>query len=449
MGGRIGGLAGSGVDPKLVQKLIEAEKVPVEAAKQRKEKTVEEKKEVDRLHTMLNELDTASNGIKAKGDFYKLKVESSHPDIMEGMIEGFAALGTYEFEVRGMSRTEKELAFGFPDKDQTPVGFGYMEIFREDKEPAEVTIEPGSTLNDVAQQINDLDAGVRAMVINTKYNPDSFRLLVVSEKSGAEAKISIDEDTTFLEFKEQVTGRNLDVLFEDVPVTDDDNILDELVEGVRFMVKRSEPGTRVQVSVAYDMDKTVEGIKTFVDKYNEIVKFSQEQSKDPAQGDVGKLSGDSSVKSIMRGLQTSLFPQGMQGTKYNTLGEIGITTNPKTGELVMDDAKVRSALADDYDAVAQLFIQSRNGAGVGERIAAKLKAFRDPESGVIKARLRGLDQVIANQDKEITRREGQLENKEEQIKRRFAALDSQLSGLQAQGQFLNQKFGGGGGGDGS
>ncbi len=446
MGGRIGGLAGSGVDPKLVQKLIEAEKVPVEAAKQRKEKTVEEKKEVDRLHTMLNELDTASNGIKAKGDFYKLKVESSHPDIMEGMIEGFASLGTYEFEVRGMSRTEKELAFGFPDKDQTPVGFGYMEIFREDMEPAEVTIEPGSTLNDVAQQINDLDAGVRAMVINTKYNPDSFRLLVVSEKSGAEAKISIDEDTTFLEFNEQVTGRNLDVLFEDVPVTDDDNILDELVEGVRFMVKRSEPGTRVQVNVTYDMDKTVEGIKAFVDKYNEIVKFSQEQSKDPAQGEMGKLSGDSSVKTIMRGLQTSLFPQGTQSTKFHTLGEVGITTNPKTGELVMDDAKVRGALAEDYDAVAQLFIQSRNGAGVGERIAAKLKAFRDPESGVVKARLRGLDQVIANQDKEITRREGQLENKEEQIKRRFAALDSQLSGLQAQGQFLNQKFGGGGDG---
>src|SRR5262249_23108860 len=155
----------------------------------------------------------------------------------------------------------------FPDKDKTPVGFGYMQIEREDKSPAELVVEPGATLDDVAKQINDLGAGVRATVINTKFSPDSFRLLVVSEKSGAEAKIHIDEDTTFLEFKEQVTGRNLDVLFEDVPVTDDKNVLDELVDGVKFTVKRAEPGTRVQVSINYDPDKTVDGIKSFVDKY--------------------------------------------------------------------------------------------------------------------------------------------------------------------------------------
>ena len=67
-----------------------------------------------------------SSCFKTKTDFYKLKVDSSHPDILEGAITGFAALGTYEFEVRGMARTEKELAFGFPDKDQTPVGLSAM-----------------------------------------------------------------------------------------------------------------------------------------------------------------------------------------------------------------------------------------------------------------------------------------------------------------------------------
>ena len=112
-----------------------------------------------------------------------------------------------------------------------------MLIGRDDKEDFEVTIEPGSTLQDVVTQINAAEAGVTAMVINTKYKPDSYRLLVISNDSGKEAKISLDEDTTYLEFKEQVTGRNLDVLFEDVPVTDEDNNLEALVDGIIFKQK--------------------------------------------------------------------------------------------------------------------------------------------------------------------------------------------------------------------
>jgi flagellar hook-associated protein 2 len=426
----------------LVDQLIQVEKQPIEVAKRRKDKVVEEKKEVEKLQKFLLELDSAMSSLKSKSDFYKMKVESSHPDIIEGTVNGFAQPGSYEFEVRGLAKNEKELAYGFPDKDKTEVGFGYMTIQREDQEvPSEIIIEPGSTLQDVVQKINELDIGVRALVINTKYYPESYRLLVISESSGTEAKVTIDEDTTFLEFKEQVSGRNLDVLFEDVPITDEDNTLDELIENVIFYLKRSEPGTRIQVSIAYDIDKTLGSIKNFVDKYNQIVLFAAEQSKNPQEGQPGLLSGDSSIRQIMRGLQQSLFPGGDTGGKYTTLSSIGITTNPKTGELMMDESKVRAALTENYEAVARIFIRSKFGDGVGERLAATIKGYRDPEVGVVRSRLRGLDKVIKNQDQDIERRERQIASKEEQIKRRFSALESQVNNMQAQGQYLKSRFG--------
>ena len=319
-----------------------------------------------------------------------------------------------------------------------------MEIEREDKEPFEVTVEPGSTLEKVAMQINDAQAGVRAMVINTGYKPDSYRLLVLSEQSGKEAKINIDEDTTFLEFKNQVAGRNLDVLFEDVPITSQDNDLKELLENVNFHVKRAEAGTRVQVSIVHDADATIAGIKTFIEKYNDIVKFSAEQSKSPNDGTPGVLSGDSSVRQIMRTLQQGLYGSPTGSTKYQNLADIGISTNPKTGELVMDESKVKSALADNYESVANLFIRSKFGDGVGERVAQRIKTFRDPNSGVLKSRMRGLDRIIESQDKDIANRERQLGEKQESIKKRFSSLESQMSSLQAQGQYLAQRFGAGG-----
>lgn len=445
MGIRLGGLAGGFDTNRLVEQLIEAERIPINTAKQRKERVEQEKEAFDTLRGHLSALDSAMNNLKTETDFYKLKVESSHPDIIDGVVDGPAMLGTYEFEVRGMARNEKELAYGFPDKDETYVGFGFLYIEREDKEGVEVEIEPQSTLEDVARQINQQEAGVRALIMNTKYKPDSFRLLVISEDSGQEAKILLDEDTTNLEFREQVTGRNLDVLFEDVPVTDEDNTLEELLDSVVFNVKRSEPGTRVQVSVTYDIDTSLEDIRAFVDAYNEVARFVHGQFEiDPETQRAGLLSGDSSIKSILRQLQQS-FQGAIRSpdSKYSTLAEAGITTNPKTGEIELDESKMKQALSEDYEGVARLFIRSRYGNGVAERLGRRLRNFRDPGTGILTSRTRGLDTIIKNQDKEIERKERNLAQKEESIRRRFTALEGRLADLQGQGQFLAARFGGG------
>jgi flagellar hook-associated protein 2 len=442
---RMPGVGGS-FDPKLVEQLIEAEKLPVESAKKRKEKFSTEKKEMEKLNGFLNELDSTLNSLKSRADFFKMKVESSHPDIIDGICKADALIGTYEFEVRGMARADKQLAYGFPDKDKSAVGFGYMEIEREDMGPAEITIEPGSTLQDVAKQINDAEAGVRAMVINTKYNPDSFRLLVISEKSGQEARVKLDEDTTFLEFKNQVAGQDLDVLFEDVPVTDTDNVLDELVDGVTFNVKRSEAGTRVQVNITHDIDKTMEGIKAFVDKYNQLSTFGHGQyMEDPQTGKRGLLAGEQSLSAVLRGVQSVIGNNQIPGGKFQTLADVGITTDPKTGNLKMDDAKVKSSLSEDYEGVAKLFIRGRDGLGIAEAMASKLKQLRDPGSGAVKSRMRALDNIIKSQDKDIERRERDAEQKGESIRRRFASLDGQIANMKSQGGILAQRMGGGGG----
>ncbi len=444
MGVRMPGMA-SGIDPKMIDQLIQVEKIPVETAKKRRETVVEEKKEYEKLNTALNELDGALNKLKTRGDFNRLKVDSSNPDIIEGVAAAMALPGSYEFEVRALARSEKELAMGFPDKDKTAVGFGFMQIEREDGDPLELEIPPDATLKDVAQQINDLGSGLRAMVVNTKYSPDSFRLLVLSEKSGSESKINIDPDTTFLEFKEQVVGRSLDVLFEDVPVTNDENTLTELIDGVTFNVKRSEPGTRVQVNIAYDVDATIEGIKGFVEKYNGIAKFVHDQFQlDPQTQKAGKLSADSSLRQVMRTLQSGLLNLQSSGGKFQNLADIGITTNPKSGELTLDDAKVKTALSDDYASVAGLFAQTAGSAGIASKLAESIKAFRDPGSGTVKGRQRTFETLIKNQDKEIERRQRMMEQKEQQIRRKFSVLENQMANMQSQGSFLSARFGGGG-----
>ena len=82
---------GGGFDPKLVDQLIEAEKIPIESAKKRKEKFTTEKAEIEKLNGFINELDSTLNSLKSRTDFFKMKVESSHPDIMEGICKADAS----------------------------------------------------------------------------------------------------------------------------------------------------------------------------------------------------------------------------------------------------------------------------------------------------------------------------------------------------------------------
>ena len=127
--------------------------------------------------------------------------------------------------------------------------------------------------------------------------------------------------------------------------------------------------------------------------------------------------------------------------KFSTLSQVGITTDPKTGSLNLDETKLKSALAEDFPGVAKLFIQHPTNPGAAERLAVRIRAFRDPGSGVLRSKVRALDRVIKNQDDGIERQERLMEQKEGSLKRRFGALEGLMANAQSQKQFLSPRFG--------
>ena len=438
---------GSGIDPTMVDKLIEVERMPIDAVQKRKDKVVDDQKGYKELTGLVSGLGTALNSLRNRSDFVKLKLESSHPDIIEGTVDNNVVPGSYEVEVLHLARTHKLLAEAFPDKDQTPVGFGYVTIELDDGRTFDVDIDPDkSSLQDVASQINEEVEGAKAVVLNTKEKletgEDSYRLLVISEKSGKEAKVYIDPDTTYLEFKEQVVGRNLEMRFEDVPVFDDDNTLEELIPGMNLKAKRAEPGTLVTLKIDYDSEKAFESIKGFVESYNKVSDFVDKQFQvDPQTSRAGPLSKDNSLKTLRRALQ-SATQYRVEG-KVASLADVGITTDAKTGKLNLDETKAQKALADDYMGVAKLFVQSTQGPGLGTTMSESVRNIQNPRTGVLPSKEREFTRMIEGFDRDIASKERNAASRAESIKRRFAALESLVSGLNSQAQGLQQRLGGG------
>lgn len=434
--------ASTPLGPSLVDRVMQAETLPVEQVKARRANTLSEKNEYSRLSGLLDDLGGMANKMQMPAGFRQMMVESSHPDLIDAAVDGAALPGNYEFEVRGLAQAERWLEAGFEDVDRTPVGFGFMEIERQDGAPVEVQINPGSTLKDVADRINNANAGVKAQIIDTGVGSEPFRLSVVSEKTGAAARLKIDEDTTHLGFEKIKSGRNLELNFEDVAVSRSDNQIQDLIPGLKLEAKRAEPGTRVQMSVQPDVDKTLAGLKEFTGKYNEIANFAKAQVQlNPETGRAGQLAADSSLRQVMRGLQQQIATP-LLGQRFASLAEVGITSNAKTGELNLDEQKLKGALATDYDGVMQLFTQGEGAKGVFARLSEAIRQMKDPVAGPVSGRVKTLERQIRDQDREIERKGERLEQRRAQIERQFAAVNTRMAGMQSQEAMLQARFGG-------
>ena len=427
----------------LVDRMMEAERAVIGQKEARRENSVAEKNEYSSLSGMLGDLSGLAGGMKNVQNFTAMALESSHPDIFNGSINGFAEPGRYEFEVGELASKDRFLDVGFADPNTADLGFGHLGIESADGTLNEITIDPGSSMTDVVDKINSAGIGAEAQIINTGVGENPFRLMVSSTKTGEKSKIVLDPDTTFLEMDNVKKATDLKLKFEDVEVQRPDNAFKDLLEGVELTAKKAAPGTKVSVEIKHDADKTMASITEFVGKYNALATHINGKFQAPAPGQAAPegARGDSNMRSIMRSLQTEVSGTKASGQKFNSLTEIGISTNAKTGELVVDDKKLKEAIGKDYNGVRDIFTSGEHGAGLAERIESVVKRFKDPVSGAIANRMKSLDKVIGNQDRDIERQNERLVEKEAKLKQQLATMNEKVSQMNSQSAVMSARMG--------
>ena len=70
-----------------------------------------------------------------------------------------------------------------------------------------------------------------------------------------------------------------------------------------------------------------------------------------------------------------------------------------------------------------------------------IRGLQDRTSGAVATRLKGMDQRIKAQDKDIAHKEERMEQRRVQLQKTYANLDSKISGMQSQGQMLTGRIG--------
>ncbi len=371
----------------------------------------------------------------------------------------------------------------------------------------EFTFDKSVSLSSMMNTINsDADAKV-----NIKYDETTDQFVITSKQLGYGDNIIIDaaqEGSFFgtggasgINTGSATTSHGSDavVKIDEQTLTRSSNSF--TVNGVTYNLLKAhtDPATQSEtVSLALDTEGIYNNIKSFVDKYNDIIStinsklgekydrdyqpLTDEQKADMEAEDIkkweeqaktGLMRNDGLLQDIVYSMRKALT-DSIDGIA-KSLPAIGITTGAYTeqGKLKIDEAKLKAAISNDPEAVADLF-SKKSSIDYSDSLTTEQRSQRYKEEGLAnrlsdilednirtiggkgkllqKAGIAGdrtefenlIYDEIDDYDKDIASLLDRLTDKEERYYAKFTAMESAISRMNAQSSWLASQFNSGG-----
>ena len=461
----------SGITAAEIDKLMEAESLPLNKLNKQKSKYIEQQsawKDIKtRVNTLFNKIDSLQ-----KNETFNTKVVTSS-DASKVTISGKpeSTSENYQISVQRLATATKITSgkiASLAGKDiyKSLSIQGNLTLTNDKGEASEVTVKADDSLKDIVNSINGLtkQSGIKAAIVDNQ--------LVLSDVATGKKNLSVGgslvDELGFGEGSSKFTqGETALFTIDGMEVERSSNTVTDVVEHLTINLhgKVADP---VSLSVKVDVDKTVQAVKDLVEQYNSVMSFisSKLDVGDPSKKDnkSGSLVGDGSLtrlQSSLRILMTGV-PGENSGTALVKPAEIGITSKDKTSTVVFDEAVFKKALTEDPESVQKFFFnqvtQEKTGVDtegnpsvvkdtVDKGYTAKLKdlvnTFLNDDKGkksVLTIRNESIEQSLKNLDTRITRFEDVLEKKRANYVKIYTRLDQVMMKAESQMSYLQSQM---------
>ncbi|USO00297.1 MAG: flagellar filament capping protein FliD [Phycisphaeraceae bacterium] len=327
-----------------------------------------------------------------------------------------------------------------------------------------VTFDATDTLQDMVTKINNAGAPAAVSILNDGTTQRPYRLSFTARDSGTAGRFTFDTHGFDLGYDVLDEGNDARVFFGSasaatgILLTSSTNTLDNVITGVNIDLHATSDEA-VQVTVTDDTAAIETKITSFVDAYNRVIDSMNKYTRyDSDTGDRGALLGDG----LVLGMRSGLFGTAQSSNygfndSYNRLAEVGVTVGTD-GNLEFNSTKFREALANDPQAVADIFerrttdsestgdsnlpdgvtVNDTNARdtysemGVLVRLEEFAKTYTDSIDGVLTARSQSLDTQILRQQDRIDELQTGLDRQRAQLQAQFTAMEQALAQLQSQ-----------------
>lgn len=495
---KIGGLA-SGMDvDEMVEKLMAAERKPMEKMEQDKTDLEWKRDGFRDINKSLLDIDNKMPKMKEGSTYNSKSVTSSNESAVTGTASSDTDNGSYSFKVDELAKSAINIS---KDEDGDAVKLGidpneevdeaYQDTFKfytfdddGESDDHEFSVDEGDSLNDVLKKINDDDDNnVRAF-----YDENQDRVIMETTRDGEYnpdgAEIEFDESNTFftdvlkLYPSNEEGGTDAEFEYNGETMTSKSNSYE--INGMEVEFK--EEGQSATLQVENDTEDTVESIMSFVEDYNDVVEkmnetqkeekdheyppLTDEQKEEMSEDEIEKweekaksgiLRGESSISSGLADMRQSWYDNVETGGEIESLTQIGITTSKNYldgGKLEVDEEKLTEAVQENPEDVEQLFTST--GEGDERGLIHRLEGSLESTMKEIESTAGGKDSTletytIGREMKQVDSRiddfEDRLERVEDRYWDQFTEMEKAIQQMNSQSEQMMNQLGGGGMGD--
>jgi flagellar hook-associated protein 2 len=448
---RISGLA-SGLPPNLVDQVIEAERLPVKNMQEQKTKIEDKVKLVQDLESKIGDINKNLTAIVGAKGFVDKKLNSSFPEIINGTLDPEKAdSGEWTIEVLQLAGKPSVVTNGFPDKDKTTMGVGYIKFDTEQGEKEVYISEDNSTLDKIAQSINDANIGVRAVIVNDRSDKeDSYKLEIAGLKTGDDHEVNfpvvymLDGRRDF-QFVSEMKAQNAKFKLDGHEFETAENMVTDLIPGVTLDLKKAQAGQPIRLNITENYEVISGKIKSFVDAYNAALGFIQTQNKlTPDKSGtprLGPLGGDSMLRMTESRLRSIIQDSPLADSKFRRIIELGVEFN-RNGTLNFNQEKFTKIVNSDPLNVVSFLRGDLVNTGFITNMKKKLSQITDAQTGTVTNRRKSYQDRVSQMDKRIEQKERNLTKREEQLRNKFSKMEESMAKIQSQGAAAQTSLGG-------
>lgn len=378
---------GSGVlTTELVDKLIKAERQSVELRLDSRQKVVETKiTAYGEVKSKMAALQATALSLSSPTLTGATKVTSSDESILTAEGSTSAVVGSYSIEVLNTAKAHSlasgtyasiddvvgtgKLVFSFGALSYNGAGDVTGQTLNGSKPSKTITIgNADRSLAGIRDAVNKANIGVTANIVN---DGTGYRLQFISSETGVENAMRIEAqdssgaplvgglgDLSYNETHHSMLqtskGEDAQIRSGGLTITRASNSISEVIAGVTLNLKSAQVGKTININVSADTETLTKTLKSFVDGYNALKEFVDENSKYDAKTQQGGIfMGDTTMQKMMDSIRSmiSMPIAGISG-KYRSLTELGINTNWKNKYLLdFNTSKLASALAESRTSV--------------------------------------------------------------------------------------------------
>jgi len=472
---RIGGLVSGNDYASMVDQLMQARRIPIQAKEVKRSELDYDLGAWTEVNSSAGLLAGSLDNLRGFELWRSMSSTSADESVVTATAATASAEQQYTVVVSSLAKAQS-ISSDVVDIASDLIANGYVQegdVFEIEGE--QVTIEAGETLSSLRTKINSAalamaeENRVQASIVNnhlvlTRENTGAASIALSDVTGNALQSLGVLDGAAAIK-NENVGGADAQFTVNGISVSrSSNNKLTDVVEGLTINLKGA--GTSV-LDIHPDREAIKAAILEFVDKYNDLSALVNEYSKvelgeSSELALAGELYGDALINSIrlnlrkfatgskspvLNDLNASYAYKGQTGVMDN-LSDIGIWTVGEKNQLSMvDGQRLDDMLENEFENMEQLFKGIYNDEAVAfqDGVASDFYSYTSKLSesltGDIAKRIEFMTGKYDTLSEEINEMENALGDYEQKMWDEFTRMEDALANMDSQLNYINAMFG--------